>query len=440
MKQSILKGWVLAFLLGTIVFFAPVAYAELEKAEEEETEVVVVDEEVPVLVDELPKAKKVFKKKQAKKKSQSPRVIVIRQAAPAPAAAELSDDASTSAAAVEEAPKEETFGQKLSKRIDAKIDADRRAREEQMRKEEAERQAKLLDRIDTALNAEEKPEVKETPEPLYIQPAQAQQPQQAQVVEPTFTTLEGNNAQSIEKEADEPSSNGAGLSIAPNIGISNLNTESYNVDAGSAVGVQVGYSLNDNVVFNFGYTYSQYEIGLLENGFTFNSFNNFYNNQFGFNNFLNNNLNELEFNQNVFDAGIRYLIFDSSSKLRPYIGGGVSYTVGYLNYKQKALDTFNQDAFIRASGALDDYELTGFSGYVQAGAILNFSKQFGIGANFKYHTLLSSDEESPIQNFAFVANNQGLNVNQLANDKNVVGGTLSDASWTTLDLSLILSF
>ncbi len=439
MKQSILKGWVQAFLLGLIVFFAPLADAELEKVEEEETEIIVVDDEVPVMVEKLPKAKKVFKKKKKSKESKAPRVIVIRQAEPAATPAVAAVSTMVPEPAPEPIP--ETFGQKLSKKIDAKLDADREVREEKMRREEAERQANLLERIDSALTGEEKPA----------------QPQQTQVVEPTFSTIEDveaqhnsgvssrevpsgnaqfNASQSVEQEVETPFGGSSGLSISPNIGISNLDADSYNVDAGSALGVQIGYELNDNVVFNFGYTYNQYEISLLESGFTFNSFNN----QFGFNDFFDNSLNELEYKQNVFDAGMRYLVFDSSSKLRPYFGGGVSYAIGYLNYKQKALDTFSQSSFFRNSNALDDYELTGFSGYLQAGAILNFSKQFGIGANFKYHTILSSAEEAPIQNQFGFAMNGDLNANQIANDRSIVGGTLADANWTTLDLSLMLSF
>lgn len=433
MIEAIRKGWVLAALAGAIVFFAPIANAELETVEEE-PEVVIVEEEVPAVVTDLPKAKKVFKKKKKKATKQAPRVIVIQQTAPKATANAETDEAAAAEAAEE--PKPETFGQKLSKRIDAKLEADRKAREEEMRKAEAERQAKLLDRIDTALNAEDKPQEKQIEEPLYVQPAQ-QNVQPVRVVDDqSFTTLNG----ATEAKSEEPQAAGSGLSIAPNVGISNLNTESYDVDSGSAVGIALAYAINENVVFNFGYTYSQYEISLPQNGFAFNSFNSFYQNQFGFNNFLNNNLQELEFNQNVFDAGLRYLLFDSSSKLRPYIGGGVSYAVGYLNYKQKAIDTFAQDSFVRNSGALDDYEVTGFSGYIQAGAILNFSRTFGVAANFKYHTLISADEEQPIQNFGFVANNRLLNVNQMQTDKNSVAGTLTDASWTTLDLSLVLSF
>ena len=96
------------------------------------------------------------------------------------------------------------------------------------------------------------------------------------------------------------SSNAPAITISPNIGMGMLSAEGYEVSNGTAVGLSADFGVDDNVVINVGYTYTQYEIGIAPSGTMYNGFNNYYQG-FGNNAYLNNNLSKLEYNQNVID-------------------------------------------------------------------------------------------------------------------------------------------
>lgn len=201
--------------------------------------------------------------------------------------------------------------------------------------------------------------------------------------------------------------------VSPLAGFSSLSSDTYNIDSRHTVGVGVEVDIDNNLTAAVSYSYAQYDVSL--------GLANPYYNFFG-PNFFAGNQRTLEYNQNVFDATLRYYLMSKKSRFRAFIGGGAGYNKGYLNYDQQALNTFAADPNLVLSGELNDYEVTSFLGILETGAEIQLSKSIAVGGSFKYANILSSRENRPINNNGFVMNAFG---NAYQTEKQRAGGSIA---------------
>lgn len=335
------------------------------------------------------------------------------------------------------AAQDNSAGSRIGKMIDTKLDHNRRIHEEEMRRKQKEDEEKLIGRIGGALD-EPAPAPAPAPQQQQLAPVAAPAPVAA------AKTYRTDDAEEVEMEGSSKSKSASGLgqsvSLAPRVGASWLKNDTYNIDTGTTMGFDLLFNLDDNIAIEGGYSYAKYNISLAQNSFAYNGFSNYYP-QFGGpnSNNLNSNLNKLEYAQNVIDVGVRYTMFDRDSVVRPYIGMGGGYMKGYLNYSQQAINLYRQNPANLNNGSLQDYEVTGWTGFLQLGTLLNFSKNFGIGADYRYHKVLSSNENAPLYNYTFlnsVPNQQAI----APATKDFVRGTLQDSDFQTVNLTLNLTF
>lgn len=216
--------------------------------------------------------------------------------------------------------------------------------------------------------------------------------------------------------------------FAPSIGFTSLGSDEYNIDSRQTLGVSIEADIDESLAAVVSYAYAQYDVSVESS-----QFNNLW-----APGFLNNNTKELEYNQNVFDAGLRYYLLPKKSRFRAYLGGGVGYQKGFLNYDQATLNTFARDLNLVNSGELDDYEVTSFLGLAETGAELQLTKAISVGGNFKYAKVISSRENKPINNNGFVLN--GFGQSQQSTDKEAAGGSIASESFYSILANIKIAF
>jgi hypothetical protein len=373
---------------------------------------------------------------------EAPRRKVIRRVVREEAPINETTVVPVNAPTVAEAAPQNTTGDRIGQMINGKLDQKRRVREEELRRQQKAEEDQLISRIGNALDDNR------SDAPPVAAPVQQYPQEYAQPVQPTtsgrrppmvYSTTTDPMSGSVMAEAETNSPPKGNFTLSPNFGGAFMSNKVYDIDTGTAVGFTADIGIDDNLALNVGYTYAKFDIGLAQGGQAFNGFNNYYQTQFSYNNYLtNNNTNRLEYIQNIIDLGIKYKLFDSSSRFRPYLGGGAAYSKGFLNYSQQLLNSTQGNAFNYNNGALQDYEISSWAAYVQLGMLLNFSDMFGIGLNYKYFKVLSYSEERRINNYAFVGNNFGLGA--APTEKDFVSGSLAGEDFHTLNLSLNLTF
>jgi hypothetical protein len=225
-------------------------------------------------------------------------------------------------------------------------------------------------------------------------------------------------------EADDGKLEG-NVRVAPMVGWTSLGSDNYNIDSRQTLGVALEVDVDKNLTAVVSYAYAKYDVSIQGSNTINNTFL-----------FVNNNTKALEYNQNVFDAGLRYYLLPKKSRFRAFIGGGVGYNKGFLNYDQNTLNTFATDTALLNNGELDDYEVTSFLGTLESGAELQLSKTISVGGSFKYSNILSSRENKPINNNAFVLNGFG----QQQNDKDIAGGSIAQDNFYSILANIKISF
>jgi outer membrane protein W len=236
----------------------------------------------------------------------------------------------------------------------------------------------------------------------------------------------------IAKEDVDGSSDLKGrFSIFPLGGITSINSNSYNVDARYTAGVGIEAEVSDNISVVGSYSYSQFNVGLA-------NANPYYNYYQGTSLVNSNNLNALQYNQNVIDAGLRFYLLPKSSRFRAYIGAGAGYSKGYLNYNQNSASAYANNAYAAAYGqTTSDYQVSQILGQLTTGAEVQVSKSVSIGADFKYDAILSSNQNDPLNNNAFV--NNGYNY-VASNQQSIAGGSLAKDSFYSLTANVKFTF
>jgi hypothetical protein len=219
--------------------------------------------------------------------------------------------------------------------------------------------------------------------------------------------------------ADEakPASGKKSVILSPLFGKSSINDNLYNVNNRYSAGIELEVPLDDSFSAVLGYAYSQYDVGLA----SANPFMGYYSGT----SLLNNNLAQLQYNQNLITAEGRFYLMPRESKFRIFGGLGIGYNLGYLNYNNSVL---NQYAFNPALNN-PDYTVDSWTGILEAGAAVNVSQSVALGLNFKYNVILSSSQNQPLNNYAFV--NNGFGYTPTSNQA-VVGGSLARDSFYSI--------
>ncbi len=140
-----------------------------------------------------------------------------------------------------------------------------------------------------------------------------------------------------------------------------------------AVGGSVGLLISSNMLLEVGYTHSEQNFS-----------NPRINTTQGV--FVTGNTNVFSLKQNVIDAGVKLFILGRESRLRPYLGGGMGYSRGSLNYTapyQQALG--NQPVYT------SEFNINQYKGYGELGAEFAFTRNFVATAGFRLHGVLSSN-------------------------------------------------
>ncbi|MBI3544742.1 MAG: outer membrane beta-barrel protein, partial [Deltaproteobacteria bacterium] len=189
--------------------------------------------------------------------------------------------------------------------------------------------------------------------------------------------------------ADDKADEGTRISVQPRFGTSSVTNSIYDVSAKFATGFSLGVDLSDYITIEGGYTYASYSLGA-GNSISYSP---------GFN--TQSYLQTVNLNDNMIDAGVKAYIMGPKSRIRPFVGGGLGYRKGYVNYDdrtQSYLKQFNQYA-------AQDVEISGFAGYVETGIEFKVTKSISLTGTFKYFNMLSSKQSNPLDPNAFLNQN-----------------------------------
>ncbi len=218
------------------------------------------------------------------------------------------------------------------------------------------------------------------------------------------------------------------ISIFPLAGITSIKSSNYTVDARYTAGFGIEAEATNNISIVGSYSYSQFNVGL-------GTSNPYYGYYQGTTLVNSNNLNALQYNQNLVDVNARFYLMPRSSRFRLYIGAGVGYSKSYLNYNQNSLNTYSGNPY--ATGQSNDYSVSQVLGQLGAGAEIQISKTIALGADFKYDTVLSSSQNDPLNNNAFVNNGYGYTA---SNNQSIVGGSLASEAFYSLTANVKVTF
>lgn len=190
-----------------------------------------------------------------------------------------------------------------------------------------------------------------------------------------------------ELKAETPDEEKVRLSVMPRFGIpGTASSTTYTMYGRYTLGIGMGMGVSDNLDVVLGYDYSEMGVGLQTNNPMIKSYQS---------NYGAYNAETMAFRQNMIDTGLKLHLMGPESKFRPFVGGGMAYSWGYLNYDTQFLALMNN--------SVQDYQLQQFYGTLAAGFDVRVSKSLSIGAQFKYYAVLSSRQNQQLNNAAFFA-------------------------------------
>ena len=217
------------------------------------------------------------------------------------------------------------------------------------------------------------------------------------------------------------------LYIRPFAGIPNMDVNNaFDVRPHYAAGVGLGVGAGESLTFDIAYTFADYGVNLASTNPWVATAQNFAAQQG-----QTSALESLTMKQNIFEAGLRLHLLNTEAKVRPFLGGGAGYSKSYINYSQGYLQS------LRASGLTaqtTDYEASSYLGYLTTGFDIRLNKAVSLGGNFKYYSVLSSNENSQVAYQGFASPYGGFPAfpNQATADKSAVGASLSTSSFYTI--------
>lgn len=213
--------------------------------------------------------------------------------------------------------------------------------------------------------------------------------------------------------------------VMPRAGLGAMsNSGGYDVSPKYAGGVSVGVATSEFLSFELGYTYAEYGVNI-------GSSNPFVQQIQGMQNYYGNgqNSNTLAYKQNVVDIGMKLHLMDSSSRVRPFVGGGGAWSKGFINYDQQILNNLKQSyPGFQNTPLMNDYELTSYMGYISGGLDVKMSQNITLDFMAKYYAVLSSSENSNLLNYAFY----NPNLATQSPEKQAVGGSMGKTNFFTL--------
>jgi opacity protein-like surface antigen len=172
------------------------------------------------------------------------------------------------------------------------------------------------------------------------------------------------------KVEDSSHSFGRRISVVPRGGTSWISNSNYDFNSQFSVGGALSFDASEHLAVELGYTYSQYGVRIGQSAMGYSS-------MFP--------AQELRFKNNSFDATMKIYLTGRQAFVRPFVGGGFGYSVGYVNY-DNATQQYLHPAYRQ------DYELSQFQGILQGGLDFKVSDNVFVGALYKYVTPLSSSE------------------------------------------------
>ncbi len=228
------------------------------------------------------------------------------------------------------------------------------------------------------------------------------------------------------------------FSISPRVGISNLtgNGGYFDIKPHFAAGAALRVSTSDNISFEVGYTYNEYGVAMATNN-PFILMRQQQATMYGYPNSFN--LETVTMKQNIFDAGLKIHLLGVDSRVRPFVGGGGSYSRGYVNFSHQVLADMNR---VYGRNSSPDFVISNFMGYLSTGLDVKVAKNISVGAEFKYYAVLSATESDNFSSYygAFYQPYGGYNLNPnyygvnpaLNQDTAVAGGSISRSSLYTI--------
>lgn len=219
------------------------------------------------------------------------------------------------------------------------------------------------------------------------------------------------------KSVSDGGSNG-GISIMPRAGLSAIMNDYYDFKNQYVLGVGVGFDVSNNVSIEAGYAYSDYRVGLRNYG-----------------NYDGYSSNQLTFKNNTFDLGMKLYLSGLDAKVRPFVGGGMAYSMGFINYDRRTLGYYGN----ANTWGTEDYQLNQFQGILQAGVEFKISANASIGAVYKYlKPIASTESEEGLYNGSFY--NYSGGGAPLDNNKQAVRGTLQDSDTQMILVNAAVTF
>lgn len=223
------------------------------------------------------------------------------------------------------------------------------------------------------------------------------------------------------------------FSIGARAGIASMASHGdYTMNPKYAGGLAIALEATDNVAFEVGYTYAVTGIGIAPSSpyiQAIQAYQNYYGSV---------NTNTLNLNNNIFDVGVKLYLFGPDAAIRPFVGGGLTYSRGFINYDPSLVTAVQQYGYGGGQTLGGDYTLNEYMASLSAGLDVRVSKNVSVGITAKYYDVLSSDQNGNLNNVGFL--NQSYLQAASNADKQYVGGSLAGANYYTLLAGVNLSF
>ena len=273
--------------------------------------------------------------------------------------------------------------------------------EELRLRDEQRRADQLINGGPARLDADSAPVATQAPlPPLAIETVQAPiterpgQPQAAPVAPPVQTPVAvvqvSSGASSpavsgssvLESEGFAPREEKLVIRLTPRAGVSSMRSPDANVLVRGrySAGLSLGIEASESMTFELGYQFSEYGISLQPTyGFSWNSPTGTYESR--------------ALRQNLVDAGLKFYLLGSRSRLRPFVGGGGGWQRSFVNYDSR------YRALVQAYSptvGVQDYEASSFVGQINTGMDVRISKSVSVGAQFRYNRVLGSNSSQQI--------------------------------------------
>ncbi len=227
--------------------------------------------------------------------------------------------------------------------------------------------------------------------PITERPGQPQAAPVAQPVQTPVAVVQVSSGASspavsgssvLESEGFAPREEKLVIRLTPRAGVSSMRSPDANVLVRGrySAGLSLGVEASESMTFELGYQFSEYGISLQPTyGSSWSSPTGTYESR--------------ALRQNLVDAGLKFYLLGTRSRLRPFVGGGGGWQRSFVNYDSR------YRALVQAyypTVSVQDYEASSFIGQVSTGMDVRISKSISVGAQFRYNRVLGSNSSQQI--------------------------------------------